>query len=78
MVQRGTSDFNFPIVLDNFDFDSDPTFHSDADQDPDPTPIFTHVGISYIFFNFFSQQCQFTLFNFIFSVIDVIIFFGNT
>jgi hypothetical protein len=39
---------------------------------------FYTFGISFIFFNFFSQQCQFTLFIFLFSIIDVIIFFGNT
>jgi hypothetical protein len=34
----------------------------DADSDPYPTPSYTQVGKSEIFFDFNSQQCQFTLF----------------
>jgi|688.fasta_scaffold718990_1 hypothetical protein len=45
-----------------FDADLDPAFHFDAVPDPDPSQVL-HMLADYLFcFNFYSQQCQFTLF----------------
>jgi hypothetical protein len=65
----------------SFDADPDHTFHFDADPDPDPdldpTPNFTLRT----FFEFYSQQCPFTLRNIsshchmcqIFNILDSIL-----
>jgi hypothetical protein len=46
------------------DLDPNPIFHLDADPDPDPTSSYTQVSQSEFFVDFFSQECQFTLFYF--------------
>jgi hypothetical protein len=50
--------------LSRFDADPElePNFCFDYNPDPGPTPGFTHVGKLEIFFDCYSQQCQFTLF----------------
>ncbi len=55
------------------DPDPHPTFNLDADLDPDPDPTlgFTHVGQSEAFFLFYLQHCQFRLFNFFSSGLQV-------
>ncbi len=40
------------------DADPDPTFHFDTDTDPDSIPMMENQNN---FFNFYSQQCKFTL-----------------
>jgi hypothetical protein len=48
------------------------TYRLDADSDPDPIPSFKQVGKS--LHDFYSQQCQFTLF-YLYFIVNGAIFF---